>query len=135
MTTGFSWKALQAQLRQSEYLLPTDDVSSQRGIIATSAAILERIAIANARETGGTWTPQHVIERRIGRPARPVAPGAVCGAGPAGGALIVKKPPAPSQPRPGGSAVAIPNAGPAVIGSVVPARPAPAPVGGGDDWF
>lgn len=136
MNTQFSWKALQAQLAQSEFLRPGDDLGSQRGLIATSAAILERMAIANARATHGTWTPERVLYAKMPRQPRSEPAQAVCGAGPTGGALIVKKPPAPSQPRPGGFAVAIPDREPVGIGAPPARRPAqPVVTGGADDWF
>jgi hypothetical protein len=41
--SAFSWKALQTELSTSSYLLPDDDLSSQRGIIATAIAIADRM--------------------------------------------------------------------------------------------
>lgn len=43
-TTTFSWKKLRDELAVSEFLLPEDDLRSQRGIIAASIAIMERMA-------------------------------------------------------------------------------------------
>jgi hypothetical protein len=46
--SAFSWKALQAELSTSSYLLPDDDITSQRGIIATAMAIADRMTCSEA---------------------------------------------------------------------------------------
>jgi hypothetical protein len=143
-TVPFSWRNLQVCLRTSPYVLASDDLTTQRGLVATAAAILERQAISLARATHVSWTPQAVIDRRVARqcPTSPrgVAQDAPPPAGPSGGSLIEKRPPAPSQPRPGGSAVRIPLPEvrePVGVGAPPSRRPVPAPavVGGADGWF
>jgi hypothetical protein len=52
---SFTWKALQAELSNSSYLLPEDDIKT-RGIIATAVAIMERMSNSEKmREV--TWKP------------------------------------------------------------------------------
>jgi len=54
--TAFSWKALQAELSASPYLSPEDDILSQRGIIATAMAIMDKMTNSEVlREV--TWKP------------------------------------------------------------------------------
>jgi hypothetical protein len=54
--SAFSWKALRDQLAVSSYLMPDDDITSQRGLIATAIAIAERMSNSeNTREV--TWKP------------------------------------------------------------------------------
>ena len=54
--SAFSWKNLQAELSASVYLSPEDDILSQRGIIATAMAIMDRMTNSEVlREV--TWKP------------------------------------------------------------------------------
>lgn len=101
--TDFSWHALRDQLARSTYLDPSDDLSSQRGLVATAAAIAERMS-DSIRDV--SWTPVRILERRLPRatPALPVASSPP--AGPGRGALIEQRP-LPSLRPPGGIAVEV----------------------------
>lgn len=102
MTEPFSWKALQMQLRASCYICPGDDTTTQRGLIATAAAIIERMSL-DVREV--TWTPQRVLDQRartahvviIGFDPGHETPAQDCD----GGALVLNPVPPPNKPRGG----------------------------------
>jgi hypothetical protein len=66
---AFSWKALQSELSNSPYLMPEDDILSQRGIIATAQAILDRMTNSeNLREV--TWKPVRLSMKSIIEPVK-----------------------------------------------------------------
>jgi hypothetical protein len=95
----------------SEFYCASDDISTPETLVATAAAIMDRMAQHVARETGSTWAPAHVIARRarlaraegVQRAAPPAPPAATTG-----GAAVTKPTPAPRGPRPGGIAVQVP---------------------------
>jgi hypothetical protein len=99
----FSWRALRDQLAQSAYLMPEDDLATQRGIVTAAMAIAERMS-DDSRHV--SWTPVRILAKRETR-AKAVEASA---APPAmdGGALAPKPAPRPSAPCPGGTAVALP---------------------------
>ena len=54
--TAFSWKNLQAELSTSSYLDASDDLSTQRGLIAAAIPIADRMSNSEEmREV--TWKP------------------------------------------------------------------------------
>lgn len=98
----FSWKALQRELQASAYLDPADDLSTQRGLVATAMAILDRMS----GDLGHvSWQPLRISEKK----AR--MQDALAGETPDGRYAVAKPEPQPSSPRPGGAAVAVPCCG------------------------
>ena len=68
---AFSWKALQSELSNSPYLMPDDDIKTQRGLIATASAILERMANSvEMREV--SWKPVRLSKDTVIDPLKPV---------------------------------------------------------------
>ena len=100
---GFSWKALCDQLSTSRYLQPGDDLSSQRGLVATAAAIAERMS-DDARHF--PWVPARLVAARARR-VEPFSPQGLNGST-HGGQLVTAPVPPPRAPRPGGAAVPLP---------------------------
>lgn len=102
----FNWQALQAQLRASPWLEPTDDTSSQRGLIATAQAIIDRMSNSeHMREV--SWQPAR-LANRLPRPVASLPSGEPPALG--SGTTRVERPlPAPRGPLPGGAAVAVPR--------------------------
>jgi hypothetical protein len=103
-----NWKSLRAELAASAWLQPDDDIDTQRGLVATSIAILERMRDGERLRTV-SWTPQRILERRTAR--LPPAPGHYPKPRPGpsneGGGALVRAEPKPCLPRPGGEAVEI----------------------------
>jgi hypothetical protein len=93
----------------SEFYCASDDISTPETLVATAAAIMDRMAQHVARETGSTWAPAHVIARRarLAR-AEPAPPAPSTPPATTGGATVTKPTPAPRGPRPGGIAVKVP---------------------------
>jgi len=101
---AFSWRALQAELAASPYLLPDDDLSTQRGIVATAVAITQRMS-DDYRHL--SWQPARLWarpapEKPVDAPSAPEAPEGPGGCKVAPAAL-------PRVPRPGGAAVMVPE--------------------------
>lgn len=97
----FSWRGLQCELQASPYLDLADDLSTQRGLVAAAMAILDRMS----GDTGNvSWTPARMSTRRTAA----LASQALHGPPVIDGGQLVKAAPEPSQPRPGGAAVAVP---------------------------
>lgn len=100
----FSWKALAATLAQSDYLQPGDDLSTQRGIVATAAAIAERMSYCD-RMHHVTWKPVRLQEASqaptVALDASKSSPGP-------GGFKIAQPAPTPSLPPSDGAAEALP---------------------------
>src|SRR6516162_1006321 len=98
----FSWKNLQTELSRSPWLMPEDDITTQRGIVAASIAILDRMSNGERlREV--TWTPV----RRL-TPPEPPRPAPTEATGEPFAKVPTPTPP-PRTPRPGGAAVKIPE--------------------------
>src|SRR5215831_16051900 len=98
--TAFTWKALQSELATSPYLLPGDDISTQRGLVATSVAILQRMS-DDTRHC--TWTPERLWGRRT--PEKPAHASSSEPATDLPGGALVSPAASPRAPRPGGFAV------------------------------
>jgi hypothetical protein len=65
--SAFSWKALRDQLAVSSYLMPDDDITSQRGLIATAIAIADRMTCSpEMREV--TWKPVRLTVKPVSLP-------------------------------------------------------------------
>ncbi len=65
-----NWSALRDELAASAYLEPEDDLTTQRGIVATALAIVERMSI-ETREI--SWRPYRLLEKAAGKPLPPAA--------------------------------------------------------------
>ena len=105
MSHPFTWKALQAQLAASPHLEATDDLSTQRGLLATSDAILQRML------RHGLNIPVVPVSHTAPPPAERPAPLVRSSVErPNAGALPVAPAPAPIAPRPSGAAVRLPRA-------------------------
>ncbi len=93
-----NWSALRDELQASSYLDPEDDLTTQRGIVATALAIVERMSI-ETREV--SWRPYRLLEKAAGKPL------ALDGSGPTDrpGNAPVRAVPVPHKPQPGGMAV------------------------------
>jgi hypothetical protein len=102
VSNTFSWRALRDQLAQSVYLMPENDLATQRGIVATAMAIAERMS-DDTRHV--SWMPVRILAKREAR-AKAYRPSSAPSA--MDGGALVKADPRPSQPRPGGTAVAVP---------------------------
>lgn len=96
------WKALRAQLAVSDFLEPGDDLTTQRGIIATAVAISERMFYS----VPGTWTPSRLRDKARQAPALALDASEPT-EGPAGG-LKVQASPEPRLPPGGGIALRVP---------------------------
>ncbi len=91
------WKALRDELATSSYLDPSDDLTTQRGIVATSIAILDRMS-NELREV--SWRPVRLL-----KPASaPVVLAPYQGSGKPGNAPV-RLVTTPRKPAPGGIAV------------------------------
>jgi hypothetical protein len=107
----FSWKKLKTELSNSDYLLPADDLSSQRGIIAAAEAILDRMANGERlREV--SWDGLASKRRKAVATASNGKGGngkdGSGGAKPSGNSLVLNPAPKPVLPGPTGNAVKIP---------------------------
>lgn len=98
------WKALRAQLAVSDYLEPGDDLTTQRGIIATATAILDRMSFSD-RMHHVTWKPVR-LQAPLQAPQKPVDEPKTASGGPGG--LLVKTSPEPRLPPGGGIALRVP---------------------------
>lgn len=105
-SSPFNWQALQTQLRASPWLEPTDDTNSQRGLIATAQAIIDRMS--NSEQLRHvSWQPAR-LATRLPKPVASLPAGEPPTLG--SGATRVERPlPAPRGPLPGGIAVAVPR--------------------------
>jgi len=102
----WQFSELAAQLSQSAYLDPTDDLQTEAGIVATSIAILERISNGERlREV--SWQPVRLagkVEPKLDDSAPRQAPTAPTG----GPSTKIEVPvPPPITPRPGSAAVTL----------------------------
>lgn len=94
----FTWKSLQAELSVSPFLEAEDDLNTQRGLIATAAAIVDRMSNSeNMRAV--TWKPYRLIQKEAAT-------------------LVLDEPPV-SEPKPG--------SGNALVENPVPLPPLPGP--------
>lgn len=98
------WKALRAQLAVSDFLEPGDDLTTQRGIIATAIAITERMSFTD-RMHHVSWQPVR-LRSPLQAPEKAVETPKPAAGGPGG--LLVKASPEPRLPQPGGAAVKVP---------------------------
>lgn len=102
----FNWQALQTQLRASPWLEPTDDTNSQRGLIATAQAIINRMSNSE-RMREVSWQPAR-LAKGLPKAVASLPSGEPPTLG--SGATRVERPlPAPRGPLPGGVAVAVPR--------------------------
>ncbi len=92
------WKALRDELAASSYLDPADDLTTQRGIVATALAIVERMS-DELREV--SWRPVRLQEKA---PVKPLTPAPALAGGQPGNAPVLAVP-TPRKPTPGGMAV------------------------------
>jgi hypothetical protein len=93
-----NWKALRDELAASSYLDPEDDLTTQRGIVATALAIVERMS-GELREV--SWRPVRLLEKTA---AKPLSLDDRKGADKPGNAPV-RSTPMPRKPAPGGIAV------------------------------
>jgi hypothetical protein len=69
----FSWKKLADTLAQSDYLDATDDLTTQRGVIAASVAILNRMLMSE-RLNDVSWTPERLRDKSASTYRAPPSP-------------------------------------------------------------
>lgn len=93
-----NWKALRDELAASSYLDPADDLTTQRGIVATALAIVERMS-DELREV--SWKPVRLLEKAA---SKPLTLDAGQGADKPGNAPVRAVPP-PRKPAPSGMVV------------------------------
>jgi len=113
--TAFTWRALRDQLAASPYLLPGDDISTQRGLVATPEVFSKGVAILQRMSDDTrhcTWTPERLwsFDKRSGRqtPGKPAHASSPELATDLPGGVKVAPATSPRVPRPGGMAVAVP---------------------------
>ncbi len=105
------WRALQAQLAASPWLDASDDLSTQRGIVAASIAVLDRMSNGEGLRKV-SWTTGRTLAKADAKLAWlmdvvPVPPAASPSGNPS---QKVDAPlPPPRKPFPGGAAVAQPE--------------------------
>lgn len=112
------WTELRQQLQASPFLLPTDDLSCQRGIVATSIAVLDRISNSAAmREV--SWQPTRLVAKADAKLAAALDSPTKPQSGPSSSPRpnVPSPVPPPRGPRPGGATVRVP-----IPGLIVPAR-------------
>jgi hypothetical protein len=96
------WKALRAELATSEFFEKGDDLSTQRGIVATAIAILDRMSNSERlREV--SWRPVRLVGKVAPTVPNLSAPATEKGNDP----ILVKT--TPRKPAPGGIALSLPR--------------------------
>ncbi len=92
-----NWSALRNELAASAYLLETDRLTSERDLVATALAIVERMSV-ETREV--SWRPYRLLKA----PEKPFTPDAGKPSGPPGNAPV-RLVTTPRKPAPGGIAL------------------------------
>lgn len=105
----FSWKALQAELAASAYLEPTDDVSTQRGLVATAIAITERM-LRYGCNVPVRPVPLEAVAVDLEALEQAVTPAPSPSSDPPGEAAVQPPPPPKTPPGAPGVAVILPHA-------------------------
>ncbi len=93
-----NWFALRNELAASAYLLETDRLASERDLVATALAIVERMSV-ETREV--SWRPVRLLQKPA---SAPVAPDPCQGSGKPGNAPV-RLVTTPRKPAPGGIAL------------------------------
>jgi len=97
-----NWAALRNELQASTYLEPEDDLTTQRGIVATALAIVERMSV-ETRDV--SWRPYRLLQKVT---ETPLTLDGSQGADKPGNAPVPVAP-TPRKPQPGGMAVDLPR--------------------------
>jgi hypothetical protein len=105
-----NWGHLTRVLLASPFYLPSDDLSTPEALVATSIAILDRMANSE-RLRHVSWTPERTLQRRATNlpPQARSLPKASPGLPKGDGGALVRLEPRPHTPRPGGAAERLPK--------------------------
>lgn len=100
---SFSWSALREVCASSAFILPSDDLSTRRGIIAAAAAITDRM-FDGERLREVSWRPARLRDKDAPAPALDTIPAAAPQPAPApsddGGMKVLAPAPKPRKPSP-----------------------------------